>query len=64
MKYIKGVFIILTCLVFGYFIAGQLLLPADVLDDRNVQIVCIEKVELDLKGHQLIEGSQQIVKEF
>lgn len=36
MKYIKGAFIILTCLVFGYFIAGQLLLPEDVLDDRNV----------------------------
>ena len=35
-----------------------------VLDDRNVQIVCIEKVELDPKGHQLIEGSQQIVKKF
>ena len=35
-----------------------------VLDDRNVRIVRIEKVELDPKGHQLIEGSQQIVKEF
>lgn len=35
-----------------------------VLDDRNVQIVCIEKVELDPKGQQLIEGSQQIVKKF
>ena len=35
-----------------------------VLDDRNVKIVRIEKVELDPKGHQLIEGSQQIVKEF
>ena len=35
-----------------------------VLDDRNVRIVCIERVELDPKGHQLIEGSQQIVKEF
>ena len=35
-----------------------------VLDDRNVRIVRIEKVELDAKGHQLIEGSQQIVKEF
>lgn len=35
-----------------------------VLDDRNVQIVCIEKVELDPKGHKLIEGSQQVVKEF
>lgn len=35
-----------------------------VLDDRNVKIVCIEKVELDPKGHQLIEGSQQIVKKF
>ena len=35
-----------------------------VLDDRNVRIVRIEKVELDPKGHQLIEGSQQIIKEF
>lgn len=35
-----------------------------VLDDRNVRIIRIEKVELDPKGHQLIEGSQQIVKEF
>ncbi|MBR6268961.1 MAG: hypothetical protein IKR30_00105, partial [Bacteroidales bacterium] len=30
-----------------------------VLDDRNVKIVRIEKVELDEKGHQLIEGSQK-----
>lgn len=35
-----------------------------VLDDRNVKIVRIEKVVLDPKGHQLIEGSQQVVKEF
>ena len=35
-----------------------------VLDDSNVRIVRIEKVELDPKGHQLIEGSQQIIKEF
>ena len=35
-----------------------------VLDDRNVKIVRIEKVELDPKGHQLIEGSQHIIKEF
>ena len=35
-----------------------------VLDDRNVRIVRIEKVELDPKGHQLIEGSQQLIKEF
>ena len=35
-----------------------------VLDDRNVRIVRIEKVELDQKGHQLIEGSKQIIKEF
>lgn len=35
-----------------------------VLDDRNVKIIRIEKVELDPKGHQLIEGSRQIVKEF
>ena len=36
MKYMKAAFIILTFLVFGYFIAGQLLLPADVMDDKNV----------------------------
>ena len=35
-----------------------------VLDDRNVRIVRIEKVELDPKSHQLIEGSQYIIKEF
>lgn len=35
-----------------------------VLDDRNVKIVRIEKVELDEKGHQLIEGSQKIINEF
>ena len=35
-----------------------------VLDERNVRIVRIEKVELDPEGHQLIEGSQQIIKEF
>lgn len=35
-----------------------------VLDDRNVRIVRIEKVELDPKSHQLIEGSQHIIKEF
>lgn len=35
-----------------------------VLDDRNVKIICIERVELDPKGHQLIEGSQQLIKEF
>ena len=34
-----------------------------VLDDRNVRIVRIEKVELDAK-HQLVEGSPQIIKEF
>lgn len=35
-----------------------------VLDDKKVRIVRIEKVELDPKGHRLIEGSQQIIKEF
>ena len=34
-----------------------------VMDDRKVRIVRIEKVELDDK-HQLVEGSQQIIKEF
>ena len=35
-----------------------------VLNDARVRIVRIEKVELDPKGHQLIEGSQQLVKAF
>lgn len=35
-----------------------------VLDDRNVRIIRIEKVELDPIGHQLIEGSRQVIKEF
>ena len=35
-----------------------------VLDDRNVKILRIEEVELDPKEHQLIEGSQKVVKEF
>ena len=35
-----------------------------VLDDGKVRIVRIEKVELDPKAHQLIEGSQQVIKEF
>ena len=35
-----------------------------VLDDRNVHIIRIEKVELDEKGHHLIEGSQHLIKEF
>ena len=35
-----------------------------VLDDRKVRIKRIEKVELDPKGHQLIEGSQKVIKEF
>lgn len=35
-----------------------------VLDDKKVRIVRIEKVELDPKGHQLIEGSRHIIKEF
>ena len=35
-----------------------------VLDERNVKIIRIEKVELDPKAHQLIEGSQVLVKEF
>ena len=35
-----------------------------VLDDRKVRIIRIEKVELDEKGHQLIEGSQKTIKEF
>lgn len=35
-----------------------------VLSDANVRIVRIEKVELDPKGHHLIEGSQTLVKQF
>ena len=35
-----------------------------VLDDRKVRIIRIEKVELDEKGHHLIEGSQKVIKEF
>ena len=35
-----------------------------VLDDRNVRIVRIERVELDPKGHQLISGSERTIKEF
>jgi hypothetical protein len=35
-----------------------------VLDDKKVRIIRIEKVELDPKEHHLIEGSQQIIKEF
>lgn len=35
-----------------------------VLDDKKVRIVRIEKVQLDPKRHRLIEGSQQIIKEF
>ena len=35
-----------------------------VLDDRKVRIIRIEKVELDEKGHQLVEGSQKTIKEF
>lgn len=35
-----------------------------VLDDKKVRIIRIEKVELDSKEHHLIEGSQQIIKEF
>ena len=35
-----------------------------VVDDKKVRIVRIEKVELDPKGHQLIEGSRHIIKEF
>lgn len=35
-----------------------------VLDDKKVRIIRIEKVELDPKGHQLIEGSRHIIKEF
>lgn len=35
-----------------------------VLDDRNVKIIRIEQVDLDEKGHHLIEGSQKVIKEF
>lgn len=35
-----------------------------VLDERNVRIIRIEKVELDPKGHHLVDGSQKLIKEF
>jgi len=35
-----------------------------VVNDRKVRIISIEKVELDPKGHQLVEGSQKLVKQF
>ena len=35
-----------------------------VVDDAKVRIIRIEKVELDPKGHHLMEGSQTLVKEF
>lgn len=33
-----------------------------VLDDRKVKVIRIEKVELDPKGHHLVEGSQKLIK--
>ena len=35
-----------------------------VLDEGNVRILRIEKVELDPKGHHLVDGSQLLIKEF
>ena len=35
-----------------------------VLDERNVRILGIEKVELDPKGHHLVEGSQITIMTF
>ena len=35
-----------------------------VLDDSKVCIKKIEKVRLDEKGHQLVPGSEQLIKEF
>ena len=35
-----------------------------VLNDRKVRIIRIEQVDLDEKGHHLIEGSQRLIKEF
>ena len=35
-----------------------------VLSERRVRISQIEKVELEEKGHHLIEGSQKVIKEF
>lgn len=35
-----------------------------VLDDGKVRIIRIEKVELDPKAHQLVEGSRTIIREF
>lgn len=35
-----------------------------VLDERIVRILSIEKVELDPKGHHLVEGSQEKIKTY
>ena len=35
-----------------------------VLDDGKVRIVRIEKVDLDPKGHHLVEGSRVLIKEY
>ena len=35
-----------------------------VLDDAKVRTVRIDKVELDPKGHHLVEGSAKLIKEF
>ena len=36
MKFIKYLFLALTVMAFSYVIAGQLILPADKLDNRNL----------------------------
>jgi len=35
-----------------------------VVNDRKVRIISIDKVELDPKGHQLVEGSQTLIKQL
>ena len=35
-----------------------------VVNDTKVRVLKIEKVELDPKGHQLVEGSKKLIKQF
>lgn len=49
MKYVKGIFIVLTCIFFGYFVIGEVALPADtssrrgICKDYNETIYAIDK---------------------
>ena len=35
-----------------------------VLDDARVKVVGIDKVDLDPKGHHLVEGSARVIRQF